>query len=40
MICIGMDPRGMVVTKVDAIVEAHEEGIGVSGALVRICPFG
>jgi hypothetical protein len=25
-----MDPRGRVVTKVDAIVEAHEECIGIS----------
>jgi hypothetical protein len=26
-----MDPRGRVVAKVDAIVEAHEESVGISG---------
>jgi hypothetical protein len=35
---IHMGSRDRVVTKVDAIVEAHQEGVRVSGTLVSILP--
>jgi hypothetical protein len=39
LIGIHMEFRARVVTKVDAIVEAHQEGIGISGTLLSICAF-
>jgi hypothetical protein len=31
--------RARAITEVDAIVEAHQEGIGISGTFLSICPF-
>jgi hypothetical protein len=33
---IRMRPRGRMVTEVDAIVEAHQEGVRISGTLMSI----
>jgi hypothetical protein len=39
VIGIHMGSRGRVVTEVDAIVEADQEGVRVSGTLVSILPI-
>jgi len=36
VIGIHMGPRGRIVTEVDAVVEAHQEGVRISGTLVSI----